>query len=208
MIAEKVLQVRFLAENKRGEPKSGLKIGAPAIEVQVKPVESRDGRIDAIETNDCEALILGPYAAFKASSAGLRQRRDVENEATHFTEELAANVVKLIVLAIEQVRIQINHLEEAFGNVGGLKESAKVRYWIKLIQLAFLPRKHGLVHNALVKIGLAEVVVVAHRNCAHVLVRLHVLDIRFNDWLVATDCGVFLVLTSDDFIDCLVDGNG
>src|SRR6185437_645501 len=84
VIAEKILQVGFLAENERGQPKSGLKIRTPAVEMQIKAVESRDRCIDAVETDDCEVLIFGPYAALKAASAGLGEGREIKNEATHF----------------------------------------------------------------------------------------------------------------------------
>ncbi len=47
---------------------------------------------------------------------------------------------------------------------------------------------------------------VAHRNGAHVLVRLHVLDVGLDDRAIAANRGDLIVLARDDAVDRLIDG--
>ena len=57
------------------------------------------------------------------------------------------------------------------------------------------------------QIGLAQKIVVANRHGAQILVGLHVLNVGFDDRVVAPDRGVFVVLARDDAIDRLIDRN-
>ena len=135
--------------------------------MQVEAVDSRDGRVHAVETHDRVALIFRPDAALEAAFAGLRKRREIENEAADFAEEFAADVVDLVVLAVEAVGIDVNHLQEAFGNIRGRERIRPCARVDSAVELALPLGEHGIVHDALGEIGLAEVVMVANRNRAH-----------------------------------------
>ncbi len=133
MPAEKISQVGFLAEDESGKPKAGLQIQAPAIKVEVVAIDSAHGRVDAVETNNRVVLILRPHATLEPSAAGFRKRSDVEHDALDVAEEFGAHVVELIVLAIESVRVEVNHLQEALGNEIRLEQAAHVIERIEFI---------------------------------------------------------------------------
>src|SRR5689334_9369472 len=59
-----------------------------------------------------EILILHPDAPDKSSLARLRQWIDVKNQATHLAQKLAPHVLNLVVLAVEAIRVQEDHLQE------------------------------------------------------------------------------------------------
>src|ERR1700693_4700806 len=99
MIAQKILQVRFLAENIRGQPQTGLHIQTPAIKVQIESVDSCHRGVHAIKTNDRVILIFGPHAALETSLPGFRQRCDIKYYAANLAKKLTPNIIELIVLA-------------------------------------------------------------------------------------------------------------
>src|SRR5262249_12244875 len=70
-----------------------------------------------VEANDVEILIFDPDAARETALAGFRERRDVKNEAAHFTEKFAVNVIEFVVLLIEAVGIDENHLQESVRQI-------------------------------------------------------------------------------------------
>ena len=74
----------------------------------------------------------------KRPRAGFRERSDVENQAADFAQKFAADIVELVVLAVEAVGVNVNHLEEAFGNIGGGEGPAQMRHGIELGELPFL----------------------------------------------------------------------
>src|SRR5579859_1558752 len=62
-------------------------------------------------------LIFHPDAPDESPFAGLRKRRHVKNEAAHFAQKLPPHKRKFVVTAVESVRINEHHLQEAFGQV-------------------------------------------------------------------------------------------
>src|SRR5208283_6230765 len=97
-----------------GQPETRLHIGAPAIEMEV-PAGVAVPVVRAIEANDVEILIFHPDASHEAPLVILLGRRHVKYEAAYFAEKFAANIIKLIVLLVEAVGINKNHLQEAVG---------------------------------------------------------------------------------------------
>src|ERR1700676_3808206 len=74
---------------------------------------ARAAAIRAIETHDVKILVFHPDAAGEASLARLGQWLHVEHQGSDFTEKLPADIVKLVVLLVEAVRVQVDHLQEA-----------------------------------------------------------------------------------------------
>jgi len=58
-------------------------------------------------------LILHPDPADEASFVVLPYGIDVEDQTTNFAQELAPNELKIVVLAIEAIHVQVDHLQEA-----------------------------------------------------------------------------------------------
>src|SRR6266850_6470498 len=67
----------------------------------------------AVEPHNIEILVFYPDAAEKTALAALLLRRDVKHQTAHFAEEFAAHVVELVVLFVESVGVEKNHLQEA-----------------------------------------------------------------------------------------------
>src|ERR1700735_1404315 len=93
MVAEEILEVRFLAENVRGKPHSRLHVRAPAIKMQIDPVQPCHRRVHAVETDYREALVFRPNASLEPPISRFRQRRHIEYEATHVAQELPPHVI-------------------------------------------------------------------------------------------------------------------
>ena len=115
MLGNGVVHVAFLAVNERRQPHTGLHVGAPTVKVEV-PAGMPAATVSAIEPNDVVVLIFDPDAPQEAALAGLFHRRNVENQAAHFTKKLAPHVIELIVVLVEAVGINENHLQEAAGH--------------------------------------------------------------------------------------------
>ena len=69
------------------------------------------------EAHDAEVLVLDPNAAEEPPFARIGQGGNVKDQAANFAEELAAHVIELIVLAIEAVGVDVDHLQEAAWQV-------------------------------------------------------------------------------------------
>src|SRR5262249_25273355 len=116
LLAQRVVKVFFFAVNKSREPHTGLNVGAPAIEIEI-PAGVAAAAVRAVEANDVEILVFDPDAACEASLAGFWKRGDVEHKAAHFTKKFTVNVVELVVLLIEAVGVEENHLQEAVRQI-------------------------------------------------------------------------------------------
>src|ERR1700732_254774 len=110
------MQLAFFAVNEGGQPKIRLHVGAPAIKVKI-PTGMATAAVRAIEAHHVVILILNPDASEEAALAGFFTRGYVENQAAHFAQEFAADVIEFIVLFIEAVGVDENHLQEAVGKV-------------------------------------------------------------------------------------------
>src|SRR5436853_7795416 len=60
-----------------------------------------------------ELQIFHTDTANNAPIASRRRRLDEENQAANLTQELAAHIIKLVMLAVEPVCVQVDHLKEA-----------------------------------------------------------------------------------------------
>src|ERR1700722_20476362 len=114
--------------------------------MQVESIDARDRGVNAVKADNRESLIVGPNAALETAFPGFRQRCDVEHHATNSAQEFAPHKIKLIVLAIESVRININHLQETFRYVGRSEQAAHMRKRIERIKLSFSRVQHRVVH--------------------------------------------------------------
>src|ERR1700737_2037118 len=68
--------------------------------------------VRAIEAHDMEALVLHPNAPLKAPAVVLPSGCDVKHQAAYFTQKLPPYILEFVVLLIEAVRIDIDHLQE------------------------------------------------------------------------------------------------
>src|SRR5207247_10465501 len=85
---------------------------APAIEIEGMAGHRR-AAIRPVETHNVEILLLHPDAPDKSPFARLRQRIDVEYQATPLAQKLAPHILNLVLLTVEAVHIQKDHLQEA-----------------------------------------------------------------------------------------------
>src|SRR5713226_6277682 len=107
----RISHAAFFAVDVGREPLVLSGIHAPAIEIEVV---ARQGRaaVSAVETHDVVILILHPDAADETSFAGLRQWIDVKDQTTNLTQKLAPEILDLVMLAVEPVHVQVDHLQE------------------------------------------------------------------------------------------------
>src|ERR1700752_2029538 len=110
------MQIFFFAVYERREPQPRLRISPPAIEMKV-PTRVSAAAVGAIEPHDVEILVLYPDPSKKAALTRFRIRTDIEHQAAHFAQEFAAHIVKLVVLFVEPVGVDENHLQKAVRQV-------------------------------------------------------------------------------------------
>src|SRR5436853_3786903 len=84
----------------------------PTIEMEVE-VGSRRSVIGAIEPHDMVILILRPDPSHEPALAGARIWGHIKYQTTNISEKFSPNVIKAIVLLVESVRIQVDHLQKA-----------------------------------------------------------------------------------------------
>src|SRR6267143_4025066 len=107
-----VVHVLFFAVHEGRHPHTRLHIRAPAVKVE-PPAGMSVAAVCAVEPHNIEILVFHPDAAKKTALAALLLWRDVKHQAAHFAEEFAAHIVKLVVLFVESVGVEKNHLQEA-----------------------------------------------------------------------------------------------
>src|SRR5712692_11094072 len=107
----RVSEVAFFAVDEGREPLVLSGIHAPTVEIEVV---ARQGRaaVGAVETHDVVILILHPDAPDESSFARLRQWIDVTDQTTNLTQKLAPEIFELVMLAVEAVHVQVDHLQE------------------------------------------------------------------------------------------------
>src|SRR5262249_52909653 len=164
LLAQRVVQIFFFAIHERREPNSRLNVGAPAVEIKI-PAGVSAAAVGTVEANDVETLILNPDAACEASFAVFSKRGDVKNEATHFPEEFAVNVVEFVVLLIKAVGIDENHLQESIGQILHCERKEIADGAENPFALAVGVGK-GDESDALLKIGAAKEILVAAGHVA------------------------------------------
>src|ERR1700730_19212851 len=132
-------------------------------------VRARTAAIGAIETHDVEVLVFHPDAAGEASLARLGQWLHVEHQGSDFTEKLPADIVKLVVLLVEAVRVQVDHLQEAVrqklhGERKHIAEAAK--HFMLDAAAGLIAVRQRFKVDALGKKRATEEIMVAGRNGA------------------------------------------
>src|SRR6202051_4002628 len=110
------MELAFFTVDEGGQPKIRLHVGAPAIKVKI-PTGVAAAAVSAIEAHHVVILILNPDASEEAPFAGLVSWAYVEHHAADFSEKFAAHVIEFIVLFIETVGVDENHLQKAVGKV-------------------------------------------------------------------------------------------
>ena len=73
--------------------------------------------VAAVEPDDVVILVLHPDAPQETPLARVLQRRHVEYQAAHFPQKFAAHVIEFVVLPVEAVVVNVNHLQETVGQV-------------------------------------------------------------------------------------------
>ncbi len=169
------MQIAFLAIHERRQPKPWLYVRAPAIEMEV-PAGVPVAAVSAIEANDVIILVFNPDASHEPAMVALFGGCHVENQAAHFAKEFAANIVKLVVLLIEAVGIDKDHLQKPIGQElhGEAEEVSDGTDH-------FPPLAAGVIQGheryTLSEVGAAKEVLVAGRHRAQVLIGLQVLNV-------------------------------
>ncbi len=170
-----VLHVGFFAVNVSGQPDARSQVQAPAVEMQIK---RRAGvwRIRAIEADNVELLVFHPHASQEATLAGVFLGLHIDHQAPNFAEEFPAHKRQVVVPLLEVV-IQHHHLREAQRQkVHGVHAGQIVQHsppesrWLD----------ESSVIGAIAHIEPAQKVVVVRRGRPKFLIRLHVLDIGFD----------------------------
>src|SRR5262249_26826883 len=115
LFAYGVVKFAFLAIDEGGQPETGLQVGAPAIKMEI-PAGVPIAAVSAVEPYDVVILVFHPDASEEAAFSSLFQRRHVEHQAADFTEKLLPHVIELVVLLVEAVRIDEDHLKKSAGD--------------------------------------------------------------------------------------------
>src|SRR5713226_9903764 len=142
--------------------------------------------VRSVEAHNVKVLILHPNAAEEAALAGFRIRSDVEHQAAHFAQELAAYVVKLIMLLVEAVGVDENHLQKAVRQVLHRERKEISNAGENLFALGVGVRQRNQVH-ALGKIRAAQKVFVAGGHKSKIVVRFLILNVGFDQRRIPAD---------------------
>src|SRR5579871_541314 len=93
-------EIAFFAVDVSRNPVARDQVQPPAVHVEEVRI-ARSRSVGSVQAHDVEALILNPHAAQEAATARALLGCHVEHEATDIAEKFAADVVKVIVLAIK-----------------------------------------------------------------------------------------------------------
>ena len=107
-------------------------------------------------------LILHPDPANEASFVVLPYWIDVEDQTTNFAQELAPNVLKIVVLAIEAIHVQVDHLQEALREKFRREEASQAAEY--LVVLGSTAAGQRFEFNTLRQLGAAQKILVAIRH--------------------------------------------
>src|ERR1700694_2550621 len=144
-------------------------------------VGARASAVGTVKADDVEVLVFDPDAAGEASLAGLGQRSHIEHQGTDFAEKLPANIVKLVVLLVEAVRVHIDHLEETLRQIlhsqrQHVAEAAKH----PPLASSLIAICQGVETDTLGKNRAAEEILIAGRNGAKIVVSPEILNVRLH----------------------------
>src|SRR5712664_501246 len=154
-----VVHVLFFAVHEGRHPHTRLHIRTPAVKVE-PPAGMSVAAVCAVEPHNIEILVFHPDAAEKPALAALFLWGDVKYQAAHFAEEFAAHVVELVVLFVESVGVEENHLQEAVRHKLQRKRKEIADRTEDLLSLGIGIRQRNERHT-LGKVGSAEEIFVA-----------------------------------------------
>src|SRR5579864_6521872 len=159
--------------------------------------------VSAVEADYVVVLILNPDTPEEPPLARLSLWRDVENQAAHLADKFALNIVELVVLLVESVGVDKDHLQEAVGQElhGERKEIADGAENFLSLALGIAERNK---RDSLRKLRATEKILVAGGDFAQIFVRLQVLNVRLHQRRILPDLLVQPVLVGDDPVDDLV----
>src|SRR5207237_4961843 len=121
--------------------------------------------VSAIKAHDMEALVFHPDAPLETPAVVLFCGRHVKDEAAYFAQKLAPHVFEFVVLFIERVHIDVNHLQEAAWQKlhGHGYERSQTACCVLQVWSALIARQ-GLHLKAFAKVGFAQVILVSRRS--------------------------------------------
>jgi len=145
------------------------------------------------------AVLAGATEAEEAALAGFFLGRNIEHQAAHFAEEFALHIVKVVVLLVESIRVDKNHLQEAVGQILHRERKEIADAAENLPAFAVGVRQRDEVY-AFAEIRLAEKILVAGRDVAQLGIRPQILDVRLHKRRILADIVVHLVFGFDDAV--------
>src|SRR5713226_271149 len=149
----------------------------PAIEIEIVAGQGR-AAVRAVETHDVEILILHPNAADEATFARLRQWIDVKHQTTNLAQKLASDILNLVMLAVEPVHIQVDHLQEAARDKFRGEKAGPPTENLVLHAAGVMLQRFEL--HALRQLGSPKKVFVAVRYRSQELIRTDILYVGFH----------------------------
>src|SRR6266566_6860104 len=180
-----VMQIALLAVNKRRHPDTWLYVGSPAVEVEV-PAGVPVAAVPAVKPHNVVILILDPDAPQETAFAGLLHRGHVEHQAAHFPKKFTPHVIELVMLLVEPVGVDEDHLQESPG-YEFRRERKEVADGAKDLPSLAVGVGQGNQGHALGKIRAAKKVFVARGHGPEFFVRPLVLNVGLDQRRVLAD---------------------
>src|SRR5208282_2943010 len=108
-LTQAIFEDGLLGINQRRQPDSaGAEVLTPTVKVQVI-TGSRMRIVRAVKADDVVALVFDPDAAEEAALAGVFLGGNVDDDAAHLAEKLAADEREVVILALK-ILIEDHHL--------------------------------------------------------------------------------------------------
>ena len=156
--------------------------------------------VSAVKPHDVVVLILHPDAPEETAFAGPLRGSHVECQAAHFSKKLTPHVIELVMLLVEAVGVDEDHLQESPG-YEFRREGKEVADGAKDLPSLAVGVRQGNQGHALGKIRAAKKVFVARRHGPEVFVRPLVLNVGFDHRRVLADLLDDAVLVGDHPVD-------
>ena len=132
--------------------------------------------VGAVKPHNVEVLIFHPDAPKEPALTSLIHGRDVKHQAAHFAQKFPAHVIEMVVLLVEAVRVDEDHLQEAVRQELHREGKEVADGAENLLSLAVVVRQ-GNQRDALGEVGAPQEIFVAGGRVAKFLVRLQVLNV-------------------------------
>src|SRR5208337_5208645 len=122
-----------------------------------------------------EVLIFNPDAAQESSAGVLPRPRHIEDQAAHLAKKFAAHVIKLVVLFVESIGINENHLQKAVRQELH-RETEEVSDGAENLLALVLGFVQGHQADTLRKVRASQKIFVPGRHLPQILVGLEILN--------------------------------